>query len=427
MKPILEKHTQCAIMISQIYQCCEDYMKKNNFLVLLLISGGCFAYENTSLENKMEHENTDPLQLTMATTSPLTDRDLLIGNVEDVTPFKLAMVTGNLDIMCELIGSLPSIGHSEGGYNSFGNPSFSQHYGDLSAILGASSEETIRVKWLYEKANAGDLRGEVLTNKEAKSIMNIAIKNKNLIVARLLLDRYSWESSDILSFLLKERVMVDLRKGGEILSLFLSALSREHLIEFCEYKKEKGEVITAEAAEVMLQKLESYMRYPLTGYSFEQEFLLSKIEKSRNGNEKYLFASMDNLPNEIVAMIFKYLNISSRIELIFLYSNRDLDKGELEKIEEDEWNEYIPINVRDENGLTMLHKLCYYGHKNKVNFLLEKGALKNMEDKEKKTPLWYAKEGAIIERFIDEKGNKCVRVNKKSIEWIEDLKNKGLN
>ncbi len=130
------------------------------------------------------------------------------------------------------------------------------------------------------------------------------------------------------------------------------------------------------------------------------------------------------LPPEIMMEIFKYLDVKNRVELIFLYSNKDIDQEELRYVEENEWNEYIPIDRKDENGVTMLHKLCYYGHRNKVDFLVEKRALKNMENGEGKTPLWYAKQGAITECFICE-GEKYVRVKKKSVEWIEKLESLG--
>ena len=131
------------------------------------------------------------------------------------------------------------------------------------------------------------------------------------------------------------------------------------------------------------------------------------------------------LPPEIVLEIFKYLDVRYRIELLFLYSNRDFSQEEIEDIEKRHWYRHIPINKRDENGLTMLHKLCYYGHKNKIDFLVRKGVMKNMEDKEGKTPLWYAKKGAILERIVDKEGNRLVRLKKKSVEWIEELKELG--
>ena len=124
---------------------------------------------------------------------------------------------------------------------------------------------------------------------------------------------------------------------------------------------------------------------PILG--FENSFLNPKVEGS---SLKYL----SFLPPEIVLQIFKELDIKNRVELILLYSNRDLNEKEIIKLESNEWNEFIPLNRKDSNGLTMLHKLCYYGHKNKVDFLLKKGALKNMENGSAKTPLYYAFRGS---------------------------------
>ncbi len=133
------------------------------------------------------------------------------------------------------------------------------------------------------------------------------------------------------------------------------------------------------------------------------------------GAKNYAF-SFFYLPPEIVIEVFKYLNIKNRIELLFLYSNRDLKEDDIEVIRRDEWDDSIPINAKDSNGITMLHKLCYYGHRNKVNFLVEKGVLKNMEDKEGKTPLWYAKQGGSDGRYEKDKG---------FLKWIRGLEDVG--
>ncbi len=146
---------------------------------------------------------------------------------------------------------------------------------------------------------------------------------------------------------------------------------------------------------------------------YESDFLLSNFNLSRSEGEKLFF------PKEIVEMIFdhKFLGIRNRIELLFLYVREDLVEENLEYVEKEEWNQFIPINAKDDNGQTMLHKLCYYGHRNKVDFLVKKGALKNMEDKGGKTPLWYAKQGAKDGKYEN---------NAKFLSWIEELKEFGL-
>ncbi len=163
-------------------------------------------------------------------------------------------------------------------------------------------------------------------------------------------------------------------------------------------------------------KINNGIKYPVSGYGYEQGFLLSNVVDGRKGDEEYLFVSYGTLPDEMVEKIFKYLNMRCRIELLFLYSGRDLSEEELKNIEENEWNGYMPINVKDEVGLTMLHKLCYYGHKNKVNFLVKKGVLKNMENREGRTPLWYAIKGSKDGKYENDK---------KFMIWIDELRKSG--
>ncbi len=233
-------------------------------------------------------------------------------------------------------------------------------------------------------------------------------------------------------------------------------------------------------------EIKQSIKYPASSLGVEEGFLLSMRKTNFNDMENLALASSatglpESLPTEIISLIFKHVNIRSQIELMFLYSNRDLEEEELKKIEEEqyasvkvykfekkaekagkrdssflgksfscedlsykrltivgglsrksssaeylhegniervteEYPRHFPLNVRDENGLTMLHKVCYYGHRNKVNFLVNKEALKNMEDKEGKTPLWYAKQGAKDGQY---------EKNAKFIEWIEMLKEKG--
>ncbi len=253
------------------------------------------------------------------------------------------------------------------------------------------------------------------------SVMYFAACYGHIEIVRLMLDRTDNYSFAIEQAAIKghiEIVKIAIEKGAEykrgtlleeeklfeesiqktMLSTFWEEINREHLSE--NFKEE-------------VEKIKSDMKYPTSGYGYEQEFLLSSSLKKRKKDEENLFVSYGRFPNEMVVEIFKHLNIRSRIELIFLYSNRDLSEKELKEIEENEWNEYVPINVKDENGLTMLHKLCYYGHRNKVEFLVNKGALQNMEDKEGKTPLWYAKQGAKDGGYIG---------NKKFVEWISKLK-----
>ena len=192
---------------------------------------------------------------------------------------------------------------------------------------------------------------EELANKYDQ-IMNRALSIKNSIIQKMVLSIY-WEKVD------EKNMLQDIKKN--------------------------------------FVKINKNIHYPVSNYNFEKAFLLSSIQHSKNIYKKHLY----NLPNEMVAKIFSYLDIRCKLELIFLYSNRDFTKEEIQMIEIKEWNEYTPINVMDKNGLTMLHKLCYYGHKNKVNFLLEKGALRNIEDRSGKRPLWYAKEGATKGEYVE--------------------------
>ncbi len=183
------------------------------------------------------------------------------------------------------------------------------------------------------------------------------------------------------------------------------------------------------------EEVDSKIRYPATAFGIEESFLLLKENKHFNDyiTISTLFKGLNeiegleltsstiemkgDLPVETIVKIFKYVDVKSIIELIFLYSNRDLSSRELRYIEENEWNDLVGVNVCDENGLTMLHKLCYYGHKNKVNFLLGKGALKNMGDREGKTPLWYAEKGAKDGKYGKDA---------KFMIWIKELKSRGL-
>lgn len=177
-----------------------------------------------------------------------------------------------------------------------------------------------------------------------------AARNTNLEIATLLIEKGANEFN-------KAMWVCQIKKSKQFQKLLLSVFSESLDNKYIPFLVSKE----IKSMKRRIQRLPTFDFYN-TLLSQNRELLNKKID---------IF-----LPPEMIAEIFKYLDIKNRIELLFLYSNRDLSENEIKQIAKNEWNRYIPINRRDENGLTMLHKLCYYGHKNKVAFLLKKGALK---------------------------------------------------
>ncbi len=223
-----------------------------------------------------------------------------------------------------------------------------------------------------------------------------AAKEGNLKIVELLLEKGADEFNRAIEWAVR-------RRHKDIQRLIISAYGREIKKELlpCNVKEE-------------LRAIEKNIRYPSSKYGFENDFLLSEVDKGRIKSDRVPFS---HLPRELISIIFAFVGVGSQLELIFLYSNRDLDQEELNSVEAEEWSKYLPLNRKDENGLTMLHKVCYYGHRNKVSFLLSKGVLKNMEDEERKRPLWYAKEGAKDQGYFE---------NSEFREWLNYLENAGL-
>ncbi len=75
------------------------------------------------------------------------------------------------------------------------------------------------------------------------------------------------------------------------------------------------------------------------------------------------------------------------------------------------------VNAKDEHGATPLHEAAYEGHKEIVEFFVEKGASVKAQDKNGRTPLHLAKEA--LKETTDEE------YKKRLSEVIAYLKSKG--
>ncbi len=268
---------------------------------------------------------------------------------------------------------------------------------------------------------------EILLEKGAGNlniVMEEAAQEGHIEVVELLCDKGAGEYNYVMTIAaqegLVEIVKLMLERGAdEYYHSMYAATGRDHreiqiaLLSTFTNRIDDQYLLSDEAKRSLLIIKEN-LKYPVSRYGFEKEFLESKIDEGAIGKEG---SFPIYLPNEITAKIFSYVDLSSILELILLYSKRDFKEDILKDIDENEWNEYMPINYRDGNGLTMLHKLCYYGHKNKVNFLLKKGALKNMVDIKGRRPLFYAKLGGEDGGYSK---------NSKFLEWLEKLESMGL-
>ncbi len=289
------------------------------------------------------------------------------------------------------------------------------------AMRWAANKGNIEIVKLMLDKGADDYNGAL---EEASDLLNKGSDYKEII--DLMLERGATNYGEAMRWAFRKDYIDTLKlaveKGidnylmsGWIYSFCKDETSRIILSAYWEKTKERA---MEEGLKEEFLLIKNSVKLPVSGYFYEQKFLLSSVENQLKGREGHFFAFPNNFPHELVAEIFKHLDIRSRIELIFLYSPRDLGEDELKFIEENEWNEYMPINVRDANGITMLHKLCYYGHRNKVDFLVGKGVLKNIENNEKKRPLWYSIKGAKDGKY---------EKDEKFIKWVDKLKRLGFN
>ncbi len=117
-------------------------------------------------------------------------------------------------------------------------------------------------------------------------------------------------------------------------------------------------------------------------------YLHFKIVNERYEEVRYLFSNYSSLINLSA--------VDKEGKTILITANKACAPSDVIKLILASKNAELDINARDSQGATALHYACLYGRLDLVKELIDKGAGKNIEDNEGRTPLDWARQDRMF-------------------------------